>query len=419
MKKILCDIDLIIDGILDEKNQAGIFQTNKSILLEFLKNKKLDVYFCANRYSASLIADKSQDKKWNFINEKKVVCLQSFKQKNLNYLEIVKKNLLAQNKKTLRIKAVRFFVSMVTKSIQFFLPDINFLNKKKIENFDIYFSFYYPIPDFINSNKSITKAIFLHDLTPINNPQFHTKIIKKEFAKILKSIKNDTLIFVNSECTKNDFLKHYPKFKNNKIIVALLAADKKKFYIFKNKAEKILQKYEIPTNEKYFLSLGSLNPRKNLEFIVESFEKFLRQNPKASINLVLAGAIGWKSDELLKKANKKRIFITGFIEDNDLKVIYNGALAFVYPSLYEGFGLPVLEAMQCGLPIITSNTTSLPEVAGDAGILIDPTNKEELVKAFEKLYINKELRKNLIKKSLSRIKKFSWEKTAKKIISAF
>jgi len=419
MKKILCDIDLIIDGILDEKNQAGLFQTNKFLLLEFLKNKNLDIYFCSNLYSEKLFFDKLKNKKWSFIDTKKFVNLQTFKQKILSNLEIKKKNLLSKNKKNFKVKSLRFFISLQKKIIKFLIPEINYFNRKRLENFDIYFSFYYAIPKVVNANKKIKKAIFLHDLTPIKTPQFHTKKIKKEFNRILKSIKKDSLIFVNSEYTKKDFLETCPNFKDNKIIVSLLASDKKKFYALKKKSEikKVLEKFKIPKNEKYFLSLGSLNPRKNLEFIIQGFIDFLNQNPKAKINLVLAGAGGWKLDKLSKKINKDKIFITGFVEDKDINAIYNGAFGFVYPSLYEGFGLPVLEAMQCGIPVITSNTTSLPEVIGDTGILINPFKKNELVKAFEKLYKDKKFREKLIEKSLLRAKKFDWKNSAKKIIS--
>lgn len=136
---------------------------------------------------------------------------------------------------------------------------------------------------------------------------------------------------------------------------------------------------------------------------------------------MLVGSI-WKNFEkelsnAISNFDKSKLIFTGYVKDEDLSIIYSNASFFIYPSLYEGFGLPVLEAMQCGCPVITSNVTSLPEVVGDCGIQIDPNNNKELVLAYEKMYFDENFRKECSLKGLERAKIFSWEKCANQIIS--
>jgi len=154
----------------------------------------------------------------------------------------------------------------------------------------------------------------------------------------------------------------------------------------------------------YFLFVGTLEPRKNLPLLIDAWRLVRRKHP---VDLVLAGR---RRADCPLLSEEPGLRFLGEAPDEELGALYSGALAFVYPSLYEGFGLPVLEAMQCGCPVITSNTSSLPEVVGDAGLTVNPTSDEELVEAYEKLYYNDELRAEFSKKGLARAKLFSWKK---------
>ena len=175
-------------------------------------------------------------------------------------------------------------------------------------------------------------------------------------------------------------------------------------------------KYNLP--ETYLLFVSSLEPRKNIDLLIEAL-----QTANTDIPLVLVGWHGWgekKWLEKVKKTNlKKRIYITGHVPDHDLKAIYNGAQALVYPSLYEGFGLPILEAMTCGCPVICSNTASMPEVAGDAAILINPAKSDELAHAIETIVHDTEIRNNLIRKGFKQATSFTWDSTARKTLGVF
>jgi len=171
----------------------------------------------------------------------------------------------------------------------------------------------------------------------------------------------------------------------------------------------------------YILYLGTLEPRKNVERLIEAFI----QLKKKQINekLLISGIKGWDYQSIFDKVAslgvEKEIIFSGFIPNELIPFLYNGASAFVYPSLYEGFGLPVLEAMACGVPVVTSNVSSLPEVAGDAAILINPYSVDELADGIWRILSDEELRNQCIEKGIERAKSFTWERCAMETMKAF
>ncbi|MGL1902341.1 MAG: glycosyltransferase family 4 protein [Fibrobacterales bacterium] len=165
----------------------------------------------------------------------------------------------------------------------------------------------------------------------------------------------------------------------------------------------------------YFLGVSSLNPRKNFEGLIEGFNNLQLQDVK----LVIAGAKNKKiyGETMLGENNSDKIVFTGYVSDSELASLYKYAVAFVYPSYYEGFGLPPIEAMSMGCPVITSDTSSLPEVCADAVIYVNPEDTPSISNAIQTLHTDESKRKELIGKGYERVKYFSWEKSAKKIIS--
>ena len=172
--------------------------------------------------------------------------------------------------------------------------------------------------------------------------------------------------------------------------------------------------------KQFILFAGKVEPRKNIIGVIRAFATLKKQPEFKNLFLVMAGADGWLSDETHQEAENSRLagfvrFI-GQISDEERKYYYNLASVFVYPSFFEGFGFPPLEAMACGCPVIVSNNSSLPEVAGDAGILVDPYSVTQLAGSVQMILTDKELRGELIKKGLKRAKQFSWETTARKTL---
>ena len=281
-------------------------------------------------------------------------------------------------------------------------------NEEQIKKFDVYFSpCTPPSKEIFNSGIPIFRVI--HDTIPIieKNGKSHAG---DWHDKVYNTINSKDFYVTDSENTRQDVLKYFPFVQENHIKTTLLGADE----VFKPTDK------PAPIDEKYVFSLCSLGKRKNLEFGIRNFLKFIEKHNIEDLKLVLGGSIWDKYkpllDNIIKKYNSSKIILTGYIEEKDLPVYYGNALCFIYPSLYEGFGLPVLEAMKCGCPVIASNASSLPEVVGVSGILINPHDDNEMISAYEKMYFDDEFRELCSKKGLERSKNFSWEKCASEII---
>jgi glycosyltransferase involved in cell wall biosynthesis len=228
-----------------------------------------------------------------------------------------------------------------------------------------------------------------------------------------------TKIIAVSEATKRDLVKK-AGLRGEKISVIYEDIDKKVFRKLSiDILRDILNKYKL-RRKKYFLFVGTIQPRKNLERLITSFKQFLNRQQGEEISLVLVGQKGWQSENIYKLAQQNglagKVRFLGRVPDEDLAGLYGGAIALTYPSLFEGFGLPILEASACGCPVLTSNRSSMPEVAGGAGILVDPLNSEEITEAMLKLYTNDIFRNNLIDKGYINLKRFDWEKTARETV---
>jgi glycosyltransferase involved in cell wall biosynthesis len=299
---------------------------------------------------------------------------------------------------------------------------VNTVSQLKSQNISLYHSSFYPIPLEIDYCR---KVVTIYDLINIKFPEFFEHQEDTLVTNCLKSITEDDYIACISQSTKQDILAHNSRFSDRQVLVTHLAADKNKFYPCQNTEliNNIRQKYHIPKSP-YLLSVCTLEPRKNLTHVIRCFLKLIQEQPILDLNLVLVGTRGWQYDEIFTELDrnadlKQRIIFTGFIPDEDLAPLYSDALAFLYLSVYEGFGLPPLEAMQCGTPVITSNTSSLPEVVGDAGIMLSPDNVDGLCDAIYEIYMNADIRKLLSQKSLAQSDKFTWEKTLEKTIEIY
>jgi glycosyltransferase involved in cell wall biosynthesis len=293
----------------------------------------------------------------------------------------------------------------------------------KPQNFNIYHSPFYPIPD-RTATQNLHRVLTIYDLLPILTPQNFTKNICSKYKSIINSIdRHQDWITCISENTKQDFC-NYTGMNPERVFVTPLAASENFYPITDSEViSQKLKQYQIPA-QPYLLSLCTLEPRKNLNFLLQCFAQLLAQDPSLETNLVLVGVSGWKNNNIFQTVQnnpllKSHVIFTGYIPDHDLSAIYSGALAFVYPSLYEGFGLPPLEAMQCGTPVITSNTSSLPEVVGKAGLMINPSSRDDLCQAMLNLINNSKLRNQLSQKGIDRATQFSWSKCAGETIRVY
>jgi len=265
--------------------------------------------------------------------------------------------------------------------------------------------------------KKIKTVVMVHDLIAflkISAHQNKATIIEKLFLRF--ALNKAEKILVPSESTKKDLIKKFGflnKAKNKSRIFVTPEAAGDEFKIKPKNLNEVRKKYDLP--EKFLLTVGGLQPRKNISRLIDAVE-----DSKEKIQLVIVGDNGWNGEESVEKiaASKKILQITN-CSSEDLIALYHLATIFIFPSLYEGFGLPILEAMAAGCPVICSNSSSLPEVASDAAIMIDPLDTDKMRDAITNLWNNEKLRGELIKKGHTQTASFTWKKTAELTLKAF
>jgi glycosyltransferase involved in cell wall biosynthesis len=262
------------------------------------------------------------------------------------------------------------------------------------------------------------KVVTIHDLSSMAFPSINPGgfLAHRLFGK--RTVEKCEKIITVSEFTKSEVIK-YLKCPADKIEVIYNGKDDKFKVLGQKEIAGLRKKYNL--DFPFILFVGVLQPRKNVPALIKAYASLKKRGIKHK--LVIAGGKGWKYDDIFKTVKdlelQKDVIFTGSIPKDDLPILYNAADVFVFPSVYEGFGIPPLEAMACGVPVITSKTTSLPEVVGDAGLLIDPQDISALADAIYRVLDDSDQRSDMIKKGLERAKRFSWERCAKETLSVY
>jgi glycosyltransferase involved in cell wall biosynthesis len=291
------------------------------------------------------------------------------------------------------------------------------IDARQLAQADIFHSSYPRIPKQVRTALPNRHIQTVYDLTPlILDEKYFGADGRNINQRMIDTIQPDDWITTISDATRNDLLNRR-KLNPDRVVTIYLAAAPELFYPVTDKLviQSVKQKYQLP-DENYFLTLHSLAPHKNMEHLIACFKHFISQEKTKDLHLVVCGGdrdavVSTIAANQLTDRDLESIHFTGFVDDNDLAAIYSDAIGFIFPSLYEGFGLPVLEAMQCGCPVISSNTSSLPEVVGEAGFLVSPTDKDALCESMLKLYHSASLRSNYSQMSIARSTIFSWQKT--------
>jgi len=246
-----------------------------------------------------------------------------------------------------------------------------------------------------NLPPEVKRVTIIHDITPILFPEMHNFTSQLLHQRLLpKVLKQADKIITNSNYTSEDVVKEFPFVKQK---ITSIPLGKASIFV-PSPSESVLAKHGIEAP--YFLFVGTIEPRKNLEVLLEAYEKF-RKSTQKKYKLVIVGKRGWNVEELMEDIARspfwEDIIVLGYVERSELPAIYSSATIFVYPSLYEGFGLPVLEAMACGTPVLISNVSSLPEVGGKAAHYFDPESVQELFDQILWLSENEVQRKKALK----------------------
>ncbi|MBW2165910.1 MAG: glycosyltransferase family 4 protein [Deltaproteobacteria bacterium] len=269
---------------------------------------------------------------------------------------------------------------------------------------------------------NIKQVVTIHDLVVFKMPEIYPKYYTIYWRFIIKrSLERSSKIIAISEATKQDIIDLF-NIKEDKIHVIYHGIDLKRFRPKDetNGVGATLKKYGL--KKPYIMALGLSDLRKNGERILKSYSKIIKDKTK-DVSLAICGILRKRNrvlfDQIKEHGLSDRVVMTGFVEDEDLPILYRAADLFIFPSLYEGFGLPILEAMACGTPVITSNISSMPEVAGDAAVLVNPYDVDALARAMHGILTDKGLKESLVKKGLERVKQFSWEKCAEETIRVY
>jgi glycosyltransferase involved in cell wall biosynthesis len=276
-------------------------------------------------------------------------------------------------------------------------------------------------------SKRATRAqrfLTVHDMLPRIMPELFTPNQCAVHARIINSVGPRDWVVCVSESTRNDLCR-LADVRPEQTFVIPPGSSSDRFYPCADPERRaaVRAKYGIPAG-RYLLSVATLEPRKNLAFLVRCFARWTRETGAEDLCLVLAGGQGWKYDAIERVLGevgelRGRIILTGYVDDQDLAPLYSECLAFVYPSLYEGFGLPVLEAMKCGAAILSSASSSIPEVIGDAGMLVDPRDESAMCQALDRLCGDANLRSEMSARALQRATEFSWSACVDKHLAAF
>ncbi len=312
--------------------------------------------------------------------------------------KLIKKNEKVSTKNIISIFAKRTFFKKL-------LRDLAYIWAKFFSSsYDLYWQPNLIPLEAIKAKKTITTV---HDFSFMLYPDFHPKeriqYIQKNF---IKNIYTSDMIITGSNYTKEEIIQRLD-FPKEKIKVIYHGVDHNVFKVYKD----VQLSFEIP--QKFILSVGSVEPRKNLLNAFKAYNA-LDEKIKKEYKLVFVGFKGWNNQEIMKLIDeeKQNIHYLGYISDIELAKVYNRASLFLFPSLYEGFGLPVLEAMACATPVVCSDSSSLPEVGGDAVVYCDADNYTDMSKQIQKVLEDENLQKTMIQKGLKRAKLFSWKKSA-------
>lgn len=295
------------------------------------------------------------------------------------------------------------------------VPYSLFFGKKS----DITHFFNYIVPPFVHGKKVVT----VHDMVYKAFPEtVRGRTLFMLNMGLKRSMKRADIIVTDSEFSKSEIIKYFPEHRH-KIRVVPCGVDTERFRPCTDKERIAAVKGSLGIEGDYFLYLGTIEPRKNLERLISAYAAFAKKVGDKAPKLVLAGGKGWLNDGIYSRVQKlgmtDKMIFTEYVPAEDMTPLMCGALAFVFPSLYEGFGMPPLEAMACGVPVLASGEASLPEVTGDCAVICDAYSVKSIAQGLYRLCSDEKLRAELGRKGIERAKNFTWERSAELLMNVY
>ncbi len=424
--RIAFDVSILAEHFGGLHAKTGIYRVTEQLLRELLRQPDLEVTatgVCGRDPVAHSILSSLYLEEWS--GEDTLDYSHSFASRlgltslyQALYRTYFSSSLRAAPKSSARSLAVRAMVKLLRR-----IQQLDAYPKFPGENFDVLHSPYPGLPS-RGLTREVVRVLTVQDLIPVQAPQFVPADHPRYFHGVLKSIdvEHDWVVSA-SEYTKQELCDHIGIAPERVFVTPWAAADHFRPIQDPEHVAAARRRYGIPEGE-YLLSISTFEPRKNLAHLIRCFLRLRAEQPELQSRLVLVGPSSGQYDQLRSAVGTDAsslpdLVFTGYIPDEDLSAIYSGAAAFVYPSLYEGFGLPPLEAMQCGVPVITSNTSSLPEVVGDAALMVAPTDADALCDAMHRVLTDTELRQRLVVDGLERAREFGWTECAARTVAVY
>ncbi len=406
------DISVLGTALIYRAHQTGVHRATVELLREFSLRPELCLEFVSVGRApwlefATYIAFERQLKKTGWVFRKRSTWLPFCYSISL---ALVKVALVAKNKGWMSESILAGFMQCLGKGL-----------KPQVAAFSA-ITYYSPAHALPNLPKGVNRCITINDMIPVKFPNWYTEV--SSFQKIVKSIDVDQdWVIAISESSRRDWL-DYSKGNTERSKVILCGVAE---YFYPRRDSHALStirlKYGVGQS-RFILAVGTLEPRKNLEVLIQSFINLKKKKPFHDVQLLVVGPKGWKNDGIFQLLQSNRdlkdsIRLAGFVPDEDLPFLYSACEFFVFPSLYEGFGLPVAEALRCGAAVICGHHSSLPEVAADAAEYVDVTKPEEIEAAMAGLLSNPERLLELREKSPKSCERLTWKKTADEYLHLF
>lgn len=414
--KVVLDVSLLLDALHSDRGYTGLHRATHDLYEAIVRSNLLDASFTASESSIADLLLRRSSHELDFVDASRL--LPSFEYPGP--LGRVLPNLLASR---LVPSSPGWWERTISRQARSVVKRLGEPVRATDSPAEVFHSPYAPLPPF-ERTPARARVITVHDVIPLKHPEFCRESGVRTMERIVRSIDpSRDVAIVPSKHSRDDLLELVP-LPPERVRVVPWAADRRLFHAKTPPAaqESVRERYAIPPGP-YFLSVSTLEPRKNFAHLIRAFCRLQEDHRVEPASLVLVGSRGWLEDEIFRTAEaapfRQRIVITGRVPDGDLAALYSAATAFVYVSLYEGFGLPVLEAMQCGAPVVASGTTSIPEVCGTAGFLVDPTSLDEIVQAMRLVQSEPNRARSMREAGLERAARFSWRRAAEETVDAF
>jgi glycosyltransferase involved in cell wall biosynthesis len=279
---------------------------------------------------------------------------------------------------------------------------------------DVFYSPDFALPPTARTTKTL---LTVHDLSFMHHPEAFVPSLQRYLERTVpRSLDRADLVLADSAHTRSDLITLFGVAPEEVKVIYPGVDSRFRPKPEPGERERLRERYGIE-DRPYVLSVGTLQPRKNYVRLIKAFVQF-RTATDIGAQLLIAGGHGWLYDDILAEAKRHEdVQLLGFVEDEDLPALYRGATFFAFVSLYEGFGLPVLEAMACGVPVVCSDTSSIPEVAGDSALLVDPLRLDELAEGMIRVLREEELREEMVNRGLAQAADFTWERSARQLLN--